>query len=509
MLRLNFAGLALFAGLLALLGACDSDSGPPTEPTYSISGSVTPAMAGIPVTLAGPVQRTATTDASGDFVFSGLEPGVYTVGPAEPGFIFEPAERAVTLSGTDVATQPFLRSVPDEGVSMAELARLETIPDSRLPVDSVILPNGQQLDDYLLARGFLDGNGNLLPLDGDWPLRSLNAAAPAGPQQRKNDIVSRMLHAARDYACGRATPRCTKWDYPADPADPVNRPAQTGLTYVWGGKTLSQRIRGVDRCPAYTYGLDCSGLIGLVAAAGGLTAPGGSGNQADPAAWNIPASWQLKWKLVTDGTIQAGDLLGWPGHIGIAESNGAGTKVNFISSTGAPNACAANMSKGPRMLPVSAWSGPPTRVLRLVTTLSGEFDMYLRCTEEDTDAAVIRFTINNDEGGPFRATGSGIDYDGSPLSFILEGSYNQITNTLTARLSLADGSRVDGLEVRLLDDDTGYFPLSKIVDNTGCHASARLVRVQPGAMLTRVRAPHPSGRRTGPRLGGPGVPRGS
>lgn len=507
MLRLNHAGSALVIGLLALLGACDEDSGPPTEPTYSISGAVSPAAAGIPVTLTGPVSQTATTDASGSFVFSGLQPGAYTVGPAEPGFIFEPAERTVTLSGTDVAGQTFIRSVPAEGVSMAELARLEAIPDSRLPADSVILPNGQQLDDYLRARGFLDSNGNLLPLDGNWPLLSMNATAPTGPQQRKNDIVSRMLHAARDYSCGRANPRCTKWDYPADPADPVNRPAQSGLTYVWGGKTLSQRIRGVDRCPAYTYGVDCSGLIGLVAAAGGLTAPAGSANQANPAAWNIPQSWQLKWKLVTDGTIQAGDLLGWPGHIGIAESNGAGTKANFISSTGAPNACAANMSKGPRMLPVSAWSGPPTRVLRLVTTLSGEFDMYLRCTEENTDAAVIRFTINNDEGGPFRATGSGIDYDGSPLSFVLEGTYNQITNTLTARLSLTDGSRVDGVQVRLLDDDTGYFPLTKVVDNQGCEASARLVRVQPGSSLTRIRAPDPSRRRTGSRLGSRPAPR--
>jgi hypothetical protein len=505
MSRLKYAGATLVLGLLALLGACDS--GPPTDPSYSISGSVSPAAAGIPVTLTGPVSLTATTDASGAFVFSGLEPGAYTVGPAEPGFVFEPAERAVTLAESDVGAQTFVRSVPTEGVSLAELARLDAIPDSRLPVDSVILPNGQQLDDYLRARGFLDANGELLPLDATWPLLQVNATAPTGPQQRKNDIVSRMLHAARDYACGRDTPRCTKWDYPADPADPANRPAQNGLTYVWGGKTLAQRIRGVDRCPQYTYGVDCSGLIGLVAAAGGLTAPGGSANQADPAAWNIPASWRLKWKVVTDGTIQAGDLLGWPGHIGIAESNGAGTKANFISSTGAPNTCQANLKKGPRMLPLSAWSSAPTRVLRLVTTLSGDFDMYLRCTEEDTDAAVIRFTINNDEGGPFRATGSGIDYDGTPLSFILEGNYNQITNTLTATLSFPDGSRVDGVQVRLLDDDTGYFSLTKIVDNSGCHASARLVRVQPGAALTRVRAPHPSERRTGPRLGGHPAPR--
>lgn len=503
--HLTRSRLTFVCALLALLGACDS--GPPTDPTYTLSGSVTPATAGIPVTLTGPVSLTATTDASGAFAFSGLEPGQYTVGPEEPGFVFEPAERTVTIADVDVPVGTFARMSPDEGVSPAELARLEAIPDSRLPVDSVILPNGQQLDDYLAARGFLDANGNLLPLDAGWPLFSLNATAPVGPQQRKNDIVARMLWAARDYACGRANPRCTKWDYPADAADPVNRPAQTGLTYVYGGKTLERRIPGTDRCTKLTFGVDCSGLISLVAAAGGLTAPVHSSTQADPEQWSIPASWQLQWKVVTDGTIQAGDLLGWPGHIGIAENNGSGTKASFISSTGAPNECAKNLQppRGPRFLPVSAWSGTPT-VLRLVTTLSGDFDMYIRCTDQTTDAAVIRFTIDNDEGGPFHATGTGIDYNGTPLSFILEGTYNQATNTVDAHLSFTDGSRVDRMQVRLLNDDTGYFPLSKVVNNGGCPASARLVRVQPGPSLPRLRAPAPPRPGApGPRLGGPPV----
>ena len=505
MFRLNRACFPLLLALLALLGGCDS--GPPTAPTYSISGSITPAAAGVPVTLTGPVSVTVMTDAGGSFAFTDLEPGEYTVGPAEPGFVFEPNERVVTIAAADVTAQTFVRRAPDEGVSPAELARLDGIPDRRLPADSVILPNGQQLDDYLQSRGFLDDNGRLLPYGPDWSLQA--QSAPTGPQQRKNDIVSRMLHAARDFACGRANPRCTRWDFPADPADPVNRPAQTGLTYVWGGKTLEQRIRGTDRCTAQTFGVDCSGLMSLVAAAGGLTAPHGSANQSDPASWNIPAAWQLKWKIVENSTIQAGDLLYWPGHIGIAESNGTGTSVNFISSTGAPNECARNIAppRGPRSLPVSAWGSSPSKVLRLVTTLSGVFDLYLRCTAQQTDAAVIRFTINNDEGGPFRATGNGVDYDGTPLSFVLEGTYNQITNTLTATLSFADGTRADGIDVRLLNDDTGYFPLTKIIDNGGCAASGRMVRVQPGSMIAPLRAPDaPQQRAPSPRLGGTGTP---
>lgn len=497
-------GPAMLLALLAAVGAC-RDSDPPTAPTYSISGTVNGAGAGVSVRVAGPDTQTVSTDAAGVFHASGLRPGPYTVTPTQPGSIFDPVERAVTIAAADVTAQVFTRQQPSEGLTAEDMQRIDAAPESFLPPDSVILPNGQTLAAYVRARG-LDG-----------PLPSLSSTDPqlqtpvTGPQQRRNDIIGRMLYAADQYACGRRPTPCTRWDHEADPTDPVNRPAQRGLTYVYGGRAPTVRTLPKDGCPQMTFGMDCSGLIIKIAQAAGLTAPAASGPQADPDAWNIPEEWQVRWKRVTDGTIHSGDLVYWPGHIGIAETSGSGGSVKVISATGRPGACATNIAppRGPRSLSISALGlGTPSRVLRLVTTLSGDFDLYIRCSDRDTDAAVIRFTIDNDGGGPFRAVGTGVDYDGSPLSFVLEGTYDQDSNVLEATLSLADGSRVDGLRVTLLEDATDYFPLAKVVDNGGCVASARLVRVaapgqaaSPPRLLQRA-APVPGG----PRLGGP--PRG-
>jgi len=437
------------------------------------------------------------------------------VTPTQPGFVFIPLELIVTVVDADVTAAAIGRQQPEDGLGAEAMQRIDAAPESSLPSDSVVLPNGQSLDAYLAARG--------LPAT---PAAAAAAAAAAatvpgprrqalppatGPQQRKNDLVALMLSAARDYACARRRQPCTKWDYPADPIDPTNKPAQLGLTYVYGGRTPDVRTRPVDGCPQLTHGMDCSGLIIKIAQAAGLTAPPSSGPQSDPARWVIPEDWKLKMKLVTGGRIESGDLVAWPGHIGIAESSGQ--TANVISSTGLPGQCESNIRapRGPRSLSIPALGlGQPTAVLRLVTTLSGEFDMYVRCASQSTDAAVIRFTIDNDQGGPFRAVGTGTDYNGSPLSFVLDGTYDQVSNTVDATLSFADGTRRDAFRIKLLEDDTGYFPLTKALDNGGCPASARLVRVATPAAVASARARAAEGPRAGPpssaRLGGPSQP---
>jgi hypothetical protein len=252
--------------------------------------------------------------------------------------------------------------------------------------------------------------------------------------------------------------------------------------------------------------MDCSGLIGLIAGAAGMTAPNGSDAQKVPSNWILPSDWQLKMKLVTDGSIESGDLVGFPGHIGIAESAGTTASAVVISATGMPGDCQANIKppRGPRALPIRVF-GQTTAVLRLVTTLSGDFDIYIRCATQNTDAAVIRFKINNDQGGPFSATGSGVDYNGAFLSFLLKGTYDQITNVLDATLTLTNGNRVDHLSVKLLNDDSGYQTMNKVVDNGQCIVQARLVRVQAGSPLVvppnRSRLPQHGG--NGPILGNP------
>ncbi len=73
-------------------------------PTYTISGSVTPASSGTGSTLAlsGTATASASADSSGNYSFSGLADGNYTITPAKSGYTFTPASQAVTVSGSNV-----------------------------------------------------------------------------------------------------------------------------------------------------------------------------------------------------------------------------------------------------------------------------------------------------------------------------------------------------------------------------------------------------------------------
>jgi hypothetical protein len=71
-------------------------------PTYSISGNVSVNGAGASVTLTGAANAAATADASGNFGFTGLSNGSYTVTPSKSGYTFSPASASVTVSGTNV-----------------------------------------------------------------------------------------------------------------------------------------------------------------------------------------------------------------------------------------------------------------------------------------------------------------------------------------------------------------------------------------------------------------------
>ena len=51
--------------------------------------------------LSGPAAATTTTNTSGNYTFTGLPNGAYTVTPSESGFTFTPATQSVTLSSAN------------------------------------------------------------------------------------------------------------------------------------------------------------------------------------------------------------------------------------------------------------------------------------------------------------------------------------------------------------------------------------------------------------------------
>ncbi len=103
-----------FGGLSAVQSAT-----PTAGSTYSITGTVSGATAsGVTMSLTGAATASTTTDASGNYTFSGLANGSYTVTPSKSGYTFSPASIAVTISGANQTGKNFTATaVPTYSIS--------------------------------------------------------------------------------------------------------------------------------------------------------------------------------------------------------------------------------------------------------------------------------------------------------------------------------------------------------------------------------------------------------
>lgn len=76
--------------------------------SYSISGTLSGAVAqNVTITLSGTNTGSTMTDASGNYSFSGLVNGSYTVTPSPAGYTFSPTNRAIAISGANVTAVNF------------------------------------------------------------------------------------------------------------------------------------------------------------------------------------------------------------------------------------------------------------------------------------------------------------------------------------------------------------------------------------------------------------------
>jgi parallel beta-helix repeat protein len=78
--------------------------------TYSLSGNISPAAggSGATVTLSGTASATATADSNGNYGFTGLASGSYTVTPSKGGYSFTPASLNTTISTSNVTGVDFI-----------------------------------------------------------------------------------------------------------------------------------------------------------------------------------------------------------------------------------------------------------------------------------------------------------------------------------------------------------------------------------------------------------------
>ena len=76
-----------------------------TALTYGISGTLSPVVggSGATVTLSGTASATTTSDGAGNYSFSGLANGTYTVTPSHAGYTFNPTSMTATVNGASVA----------------------------------------------------------------------------------------------------------------------------------------------------------------------------------------------------------------------------------------------------------------------------------------------------------------------------------------------------------------------------------------------------------------------
>jgi len=96
-------------------------------PAWNISGTISPGSlgAGTLLTLSGTPSGTTTADTSGNYLFTSLPNGSYTITPSETGYIFSPSFLQVNVSGKDVT-----------GVNFA--AQATSLPPLNYPDLSVI-----------------------------------------------------------------------------------------------------------------------------------------------------------------------------------------------------------------------------------------------------------------------------------------------------------------------------------------------------------------------------------
>jgi hypothetical protein len=89
---------------VAISGASATANFTSAAQTYNLSGNISgPGGAGAIVNLSGAATATTAADGSGNYTFSGLANGSYTVTPSNAGFAFSPSSQTATISSTDVS----------------------------------------------------------------------------------------------------------------------------------------------------------------------------------------------------------------------------------------------------------------------------------------------------------------------------------------------------------------------------------------------------------------------
>ncbi len=451
---------------------------------FTLSGSIQGAPNATVYLTQGGQSTTTQADSSGNYSFSGLVDGTYTVTPSLSGNSFTPSQNIVTIKGASGTVTTFVASAATDSLTEAQIAAIDALPVSSLSLTEMTNPDGTTVAEYLASLGIVlpgmpSTGGGLPAVPGVMapPTSSGIGAMGAGPAitypsgltptEQLQAVIDVMVGEAGLLSCRRAIPipsYCTNmFQFPAGlPA--YIYPAQDGLAYVYGGKNPTKRI--LDQgCPQYRYGVDCSGLIFVIAELAGIDVVAGpASGQANPSNWTIPSDWGITIAPVTDGSQLRGDIEIFNHHVGILATGSTGA-VNVISSMGDNGACDTNGD---------ARHGPISYTFAGVTQAVGPTISVLRlqvATPINTSVSVVpNPTSLPSNGGPITLTATITPTSTVPSGTPLPGGFidfvDQSGITLCVAASVTAGVAVCSTTINSAPDtitgnylgDTNYAP---------------------------------------------------
>ncbi len=129
-------------------------------PTYSISGTVSGAVvSGVTLSLSGAATASTTSDSSGNYTFSGLANGVYTVTPSSTGYTFTPVNHSETVNNANISAVNFTAQAVVQYASLAIDANASALGAKAATVSSPFFSTttGNELLLAFIAADYLGG----------------------------------------------------------------------------------------------------------------------------------------------------------------------------------------------------------------------------------------------------------------------------------------------------------------------------------------------------------------
>lgn len=340
-------------------GLPTSGSGSGSEAGFSVTGKVLDSGPVTKLEISGPSTTSVQAGLDGSYTVAGLQPGTYSLTASDPDGDYTPAQQTVTITNASVVAADFTRTPNGDGLSEELMARLDAAPPSEVTPEQIVFADGQTLAQYRAGLGVPSVKPGI-----DAPARAKTAT------EIKLEAIKKMVHRATELSCKRNKPPCPdpKWVYPQDESNPILRPRQSGLAYVFNSKGYEKRAIPAGACQGEyeLHGLDCSGLMHLVAAAADISIPTGKAvHQSDPSVWKMAGLTTPVMYQVAGGTLEIGDIVYFSGtgHIGVVSM--AGASPEFVASNGRDSKahCTLNVNKGPTQTKIS-YFGTPSKILR-------------------------------------------------------------------------------------------------------------------------------------------------